>query len=717
MGATRQKQLGKARTAALAGLAVLATGAAASVTVPELMLAQGTREAKACLASYEAPRGPEQPTCGKLVEWMVLPARLPWTANRARYRAEELNARIARAKYLDAAASVPSAEGLAKAAEELELEAAVVRNGSQRIVFDELGPSVGAPDVGREADAVGDRRTLLARGEAWLDFRVRITTLRAALLEADPKRAEHLARRYADYDPRDHDSRTSIAAVLCMGLGDDPKRGFEMLPFVQDDRASRRYEGMVRDFGEVRALIVACAARVGQSPPPMPTSPSAGGPDAIEQRTLLRIRLATTHANGEATDAVQSAIAAAKSLLESGPRNPGARIALLAALLAAGADLDADDVARLARARDDEEPLAAPIAWTSIEWLAERRPELGDADPPPVVPGATFVAAARGVLGLEAKLRGPKEGPRSATAEALVLTRGALWLEAAAALAREGDALGGANAADEAATALRLGPHGRALLRSNVFRLVGDREKAFTELAVDDAPAKDERAGGVAAADPRIPAAVAIQRAELAMALGKREEARTSAERAEQRADACHDTLFAARARWQLAALGARSAPTPSWADVEAGTALVWIGFGDPLEPYRAGDPAMQSARVARALDGWVGLAGADPSLRRAARWAALGDRGDAPPWLGVHLALAGHLLAPSEGDAEVWLDAVSAFDARRFSLRSYAFARADAARFRGDAEAAARWETRYRFLRGVASDPTRIELARHLDL
>ncbi|MDI1475515.1 hypothetical protein [Polyangium sp. y55x31] len=715
MGATRQRRLGKAQTIALAGVAVLGTGAAAFVTVPELMLAHGTRQAKACLASIESPEAPEELLCRGPIEWMLLPARLPLTANRARYRAEELNARVALANYVEAAVS-GAPDRLAKKADALDLEAAVVKNGSQRLAFDELGPSVGAPDLGREADAVGDRRTLIDRGETWLDFRVRIAAMRAALLEGDPKRAELLARRYADYDPRDHDHRTAIAAVLCMGLGDDPKRGFEMLPFVQDDRASRRYEGMSRDFGEVRALIIACAARVGTPPPPMPERPQAGGADAVEQRALLRLRLAASHANGEATEPVQAAIAAARSLLENGPRGAGARIALLAAVLAAGADLDADEVARLSRARDDEDPLAAPIAWTATEWLAERRPALGDAEPPPVVPGATFVAAARGVLGLEAKLRAPKEGAHRATAEALVAARGALWLEAAMSLAREGDAVGGATAADEAATALGLGLRGRALVRSNVFRLAGDREKAFAELAVDDAPAKDELKGKIAS-DPRIPAAVALQRAELAMTLGKREEARASAERAEARAEACRDVLLAARARWQLAALGARTAPPPSWADVEAGMALTWIGFGHPLEPYRAGDAVAQSARVARALDGWVGLAAADPALRHAGRWAALRDRGDAPPWLGVHLALAGRLLPPSEGDVETWLDAVSAFDTRRFSLRSYAFARADAARMRGDAEAAARWEARYRFLRGVASDPTRMELARHLDL
>ena len=714
MGATRQKKLGKAQTVALAGVAVLATGAAAFVTVPEIMLAHGTREAKKCLVSFESAEPPEVLTCRESMEWMLLPARLPWTANRARYRAEELNARVAVANYVEAAVGAPSAERLAKAADALDLEAEVVKKGSQRLAFDELGPSVGAPDLGREADAVGDRRTLLARGDMWLDFRVRIAAMRAALLEADPKRAEALARRYADYDPRDHDHRTAIAAVLCMS--EDTTRGFEMLPFVQEDRASRRYEGMTRDFGEIRALLVACAARAGKSPPPMPEHPKAGSADAVEQRALLRLRLATARANGEATEPVQAAIAAARSLLENGPRGPGARVALLASMLAAGADLDADEVARLSRARDDEDPLAAPLAWTATEWLAERRPVFGDVEPPPVVPGATFVAAARGVLGLEAKLRTSKEGPHRATAEALVAARGALWLEAAAALAREGDAASGANAADEVATTLGLGPHGRALVRSNVFRLAGDREKAFAELAVDDTPAKDERTGK-AASDPRVPAAVALQRAELAMALGKRDEARTSAERAEARAEASHDVLLAARARWQLAALGARTAPPPPWADVEAGTALTWIGFGNPLEPYLAGDTTAQSARVARAIDGWVGLTGADPSLRHAARWAALRDRGDAPPWLGVHLALAGRLIAPSEGDVEIWLDAVSAFDLRRFSLRSYAFARADAARFRGDAEAATRWDARYRFLRGVATDPTRIELARHLDL
>src|SRR5687767_6424800 len=73
----------------------LALVAASVVAVPEAMLALGTTQARRCLDTYEAPRGPERPACAGAVQRFLFPARVPWTSTRARYRAEELGARIA----------------------------------------------------------------------------------------------------------------------------------------------------------------------------------------------------------------------------------------------------------------------------------------------------------------------------------------------------------------------------------------------------------------------------------------------------------------------------------------------------------------------------------------------------------------------------------------------------------------------------------------------
>jgi hypothetical protein len=674
-------------------------------SVPEAMLAIGTRKAQRCLAGYEAPRGPARPACGGEVEWMLLPARVPWTAHRARHRAEELSARIAALDYVDAAVGTPSLTSLAAAAEELERSTHVVAKGSQRLAMEELGGSIGAPDLGRDAELLGDRQALLARGEAWLDWRERLAALRATLVTGDTKRAEALAQRYADFDPRDEDVRTAVAAVLCMG--DASARGLGMLDLVQNDRASRRYEGMARDFGEVRALIVACAARAGKAPPPLPDTREAGGLDAGEARAVLRVELATAHGGAPAKAAIEAAI----GLLEE-PRTRGARAALLASVLAAGAELDPAETARLARPREGETdtPPSRLLARTALEWLAQDRPALGDVDPRPLVEGATYAAAARLVQGLEAR-----KGLDKAVASDLRSARGTLWLEAAAALGRQGDGEGAARAADEVADALAAGPIVRGLLRSNALLLTGDRERALAELAADTTPAR----AGDQDTEAQVRAAALVQRAELLGALGRRGEAAEVVAAAERVARNVDPSLWA-RARWLEAALAparedAARAPSPE--EITGGVALAWVGFANPLSPHRELAPPEREALVNRALTLWSRAISSPAPSRRALRWAALGVRGDAPPWLGTHLALAGRLLGPGEGDAEVWLDAFAALDATRFSLRQYAFARAEAARLRGDPASAARWEERYRTLRAIASDSARAQMARHLDI
>jgi len=114
-----------------------------------------------------------------------------------------------------------------------------------------------------------------------------------------------------------------------------------------------------------------------------------------------------------------------------------------------------------------------------------------------------------------------------------------------------------------------------------------------------------------------------------------------------------------------------------------------------------------------RALAFWDGARTASPEDRRAFRYAAAtAHRGDAPRARSVYLAIGGTLLTEGEGDVEVWLDAFSATWARSGTMRAYAWARAEAARFRGDAQAASQWTARYRALSAIATTPADAEIA-----
>src|SRR5262245_48690254 len=65
-----------------------------AVVGPIAMVSLGTRRATACLETYRRARGPRRPDCGGEMRWFLMPARVPWTSWHARYRAEELYARL-----------------------------------------------------------------------------------------------------------------------------------------------------------------------------------------------------------------------------------------------------------------------------------------------------------------------------------------------------------------------------------------------------------------------------------------------------------------------------------------------------------------------------------------------------------------------------------------------------------------------------------------------
>ncbi|WP_437691976.1 hypothetical protein [Sorangium sp. So ce176] len=717
-----------AATAALLALALLG---------PVAMVAVGERSAAACLASIEAPRGPALPDCRPEIRWFALPSRLPWTHEAASARAEELGVRAAVAEYIDAAVGRPARAALDSATEALGTAESIVAAGSGRITFDALGPACGAPRLGREAARLGDRRALLEQPDRWLDWHVRVHALRAALGEGDLPRALAIANGYATMDPRDEDLRTTVGAILCLGNSAEAKRGVELLTLNQDDRASKRHAGMARNWGEIRAVLVACAARAGLEPPPAPEDRDAGVADAVEARLAQRARLAAASADRGAAEAKQRALRAIRDLLGSAAAlTPEARSDLLAVVLAEDDAIDAVEAAALALPEaDGEEPAtgeegaavigaagAAPAGPApalragsplAIDWLPDR----GLARPAVAGSLRARAAARAAELAVAPQLSPPERDGLRAVA-------GALALDAARELALEGDAPAAIDALDRlGALAPELAPDpARALARSSAWLLAGDRDRALDLIERVD----------LAAAPPSLRAAVLLQRAGLLASRGRRLDAARAAVLADEESAARSGPgrgapgarpgpdLLDVRARWTRLALARppeaaplRQGSPPAALPADLSAAWPWVGFASLDAPWaRADQPALS-----RALAAWSAARDAPPTTRRALRYAALRRRGDAPPALVPYAALAAQLLGEGEGDAEVWLDAFLALDAPRFSLRHYAFARAEAARWRGDDSSAAAWQRRHDALRAVAADPTRAEIARYLGL
>ncbi|WP_437959721.1 hypothetical protein WME76_08775 [Sorangium sp. So ce119] len=726
-----------AASLAAAGAALLAL----ALLGPVAMVAFGKRSAAACLASIEAPRGPALPDCRPEIRWFALPSRLPWTDEAASAHAEELGVRAAVAEYIDAAVGRPARAALASAAEALGTTESMVAAGSRRITFDALGPACGAPRLGREAAKLGDRRALLERADRWPDWHVRVHALRAALTEGDLPRALAIASGYAGMDPRDEDLRTTTGAILCLGNSAEAKRGVELLTLNQNDRASKRHAGMARNWGEIRAVLVACAARAGVEPPPTPEDPEAGVADAVEARLAQRARLAAAIAGPGAAEAKQRALRAIRDLLGSAAAlAPEARRDLLAVVLAEDDAIDAAEAAALAlpEAEGDEPATgeegaaaigaagAAPAGVApalragsplAIDWLPER----GLARPAVAGSLRARAAARAAELAVAPRLSPPER-------DALRAAAGALALDAARELALEGDAPAAIDALDRlGALAPELAPElapdaARALARSSAWLLAGDRDRALDLIERVD----------LAAAPPSLRAAVLLQRAELLASRGRRLDAARAAVLADEESAARSGPargapgarpgldLLDVRARWTRLALARppeaaplRQGSPPAALPADPSAAWPWVGFASLDAPWaRADQPALS-----RALAAWSAARDAPPTTRRALRYAALRRRGDAPPALVPYAALAAQLLGDGEGDVEVWLDALLAIDAARFSLRHYTFARAEAARWRGDDSSAAAWQRRHDALRAVAADPTRAEIARYLGL
>lgn len=679
-------------------LAVAAVAAAAPVG----MLAHGTSLARACVASYEAPRGLELPECRGLIPWMVFPSRVPWTASPARYRAEEITVRAAVAAYHDAAVGRPDAAALGAGVERILAVEKVIAAGSQRLALEDLGRAVGTPDAGRSAMLLGDRRTLLARADQWPHWSVRLRSLEAALLEGDLPRAQAIAKRYAEFDPRDEDLRVAVASVLC--LGDDAKRGLSLLDTVQTDRGKDRHENWIHNFGEVRALIVGCAARAGLPPPKMPDRADHGVADLAEARAVLRLRLATPQSKAQAAGhdpvraaARRDALENVAQMLKGGPLGKGVRVHLLAAWINAGDPIEAAELALLAapRAEDGEPALRpGPLDLTAVEWLAPGR-------------GLRPAAGAWALRQAAEKLRHAAASPGLAEPARLALgaAAAASSFEAARTFARAGRPADALAALDEGGA--DLGPDAQ-IARSSVYYVAGEARLALTELQ-----------GGTRMMFPNAGDAHDVtwwlQHAELEASLGNRGAAGSDAAKADEMAQKLGDRRLDVRAQWaRLAFAGTRRGEGPLRVDPRA---FPWVGVMDAPGAWL--DPAAEGpAPLAQALDFWAAARAASGEERRALRYAILRRHaGDTARARAPYLLLAGELLPAGDGDVEIWLDAFSATAARGTTMRAHAWARAEAARMRGDAPAAAAWSKRYRVLVDLAGPDENAEIAAALGL
>lgn len=754
------------------GLGLIAGLAALAFSAPYVSVAVGARRSTACLDRYRSARAPgERPDCGGEMSWFVTPSRLAWTRDAASYRGEELYARIAISTYIDAAVGAPDRPTLTQAAAGLSAAEKVVKDGSQRVSMEDLGLSVGSPNLGRTAVLVGDRATLVGRADEWSDWHVRLHALRAALLEGDPPLALRLAKRYAEFDPRDDDLRATVAALLC--LGEDPKRGLDLLPLLQDDRASRRYAAMARDWGDVRLLIVACASRAGVVPPPRPEAPEAGQGDELEPRAALRLRLmapaedeaepsgATSpskDAAGSGSDAKnppgaplrppadrdEDAVMWAAEILAMGVRDPRARPALLALIAASRFPPSAAQVVELLSKAGDEPPLERPEAMTALDWLHEARGLR------PIAPAPTIKLAAERIGEMAAA-----PGLDAASASALRAASSSLWIEAGKASALAGETDAALAAIDRGGADAQWPKPAIALARSSVRLLGGDPAAALAELDAlglsINPPSSNgsgqggaDAPGGPAQRDADVLAALLVQRTELLAMLRPPGIAPLDAPSKKLLADAAlsadlaastaSDARLDARARWLRLAF----VRTPDGSPLRPGTevdaarlipprAWPWIGdipsgsrpAGSVAPPLPAGESSLDrrwEGPLARSLSVWKSAVAAPAPQRLELRYALLSARGDAPLAPLAHLSLATELLG-GLGGVEVWLDVVMAQATRSMSYRSYAFARWQAARARGDKDEAAAWWRRFEALRAITSDPARAEIAAFLGI
>jgi len=649
---------------------------------PVLLLRHVVSQARECFAGIEPSPAAALPDCGVRRGWLEPLLPLPWVGLPAQRLQEELTARMAVVRYIDAAVGQPNAATRQERFAALSAAHGEVQRGTQRLRLDELGPPLPLPEPGVLAQHVGDRQSLIAHGKVWRRHHVQRHAIRAALLEAQLPRAIELSRHYWDTD--NDELRLLLAASAC--LEGDWERGMNRAAAIEKDRAERRTANFGTNFGAARVIVEACAAGGGLEPPPTPSYGHAG--DWDHRARLLVLRMAGLRAParcdwvGQAqrcwqlpyvTDHVEQI----RRLLLAEDQTTH-RLELLASIVEALSSPGA--VVSLVQPRPTLSPVADELPLLAADWVARR------ADQPLVAP-ERYQAAARHLDGLI------EEGDDAGADHQAVLRQLAAALRVKGAIGHvlRGDPHPGD--LDQVVWA-SLGPGPwEPLVRANLALVGGQRGEARRLLG-------DQGAGS-----GRVAAAAALTLAELL--LPDRAPAVTAGLAALKAASAVEAPGLEARARWLLTALGEAAATRR----VPPMLRPVWLGRADT-----ASSPTLRDERSLRRLSRWDDWLAQPPAERRPARYALFRQRGDAPTALTPFLHAAGQL-APEPAGVEPWLDAVLAHDVERFGVLSYAFARWRAAAWRGDEEAARTWWRRFAGSSRLASRPQTAELFQQLGL
>jgi hypothetical protein len=656
------------------------------VVAPEVAVRRARDLAARCLAKTRAPRGPVLEDCSYLVRGFDYPTDHSYTRHDATYRAEELLARVAMDRYLDAAIGDPSSTRLVKGAASVRAAQELIEKGSRRISFEELGPAMGAPHLGKMASSLGDRATLMETPEYFGLWYIRRDVLDAATLEADFEVLDDIATRYLAWSPSDADLVTALGATLCIT---SPADGLPLLAKVPPGRAEKRYENMQRNYGEVFAALTACAAKLGQAPD-LPTETHAGVADVPTVRRLAALRVASPGADRAAKvrDAIDALRASGGERLDKD--QPYARAMLLAAVVTlSDGPLEPATLADMAipRTGDGEGQLAPKAA--SLRTLLGRGPGLM-----PVVPAAWLTGAARALAEASRRASG-------AHVAALEGAAGALFTLAAIEHANDGRVLEAVEAAADGARWSGASERIEVLSTASAAYVAGDPRRALELLDATPKLAGDD-------ADAEV--ALNVLEVLVAASAGQRARASELAGKLPQIARQTDDIDLASFARWTSIAF----APQALASELGEGPLEIrWTGQADPRAQYRA--------RAARSFDAtfgaWARALGRPGEERRAFRYHLFEERGDLPALMLPTLIAAANLLDPeTDGEgAEIWLDALTALDSRRVRLRSYAFMRAEAARIRGDEASYLVWSERLDVLRQVAREEDDLELTRFL--
>lgn len=667
--------------------AALGLGALGAFIAPEIVVRRARDDATRCLERARQPRSAKLPECSPLVRGFDFPTQFSYTRHDATYRAEELLARVAINRYLDAAIGDPDPARLATTALAVKKAQEMVENGSRRIWFEDLGSAVGSPHLGKLASSLGDRATLIGSPEYFGLWYNRRDTLEAALIEADFEEVDFIASRYASWSPSDADLVSAVGATLCIT---SPSDGYGMLEKIPAHRAEKRYENMQRNYGEVHAIVSACAAKVGLPPPALPTDSGAGIADLPSVRRLTELRL--TVPGDDRQRGVRRAI---DYLQRRGSEpvdrdQPHARAMLLAAVLVLSNEpLEPSLIVDIAtpRVETGEGPLAPRAA--SLRTALVRPMGLY-----PVVPASWLSSGGRILAELSRRAGGSERG-------VLEHAAGGLFTLAAIEHAGDGRVHAAVEAADDGSRWTQATPALGLYSRVSAAYVAGDPTRALKLLDDGRDAARD--------ATEDLEIALTTLEALVAASAGDRDRAARIAAELPAVAESAADPDLAISARWVALALGA-AAPAPSPAPMRL---TAWTGQADRASRYREhGDRALETTFAA-----WSEAFASTPEVRRAFRYHLFERRGDIPALGLPALVASARLLDPtisSEG-VETWLDAFSAIDARRMRLRSYAWMRMEAARIRGDRASERAWSDRLDVLRAVASQEEDLELTRFL--